>query len=68
MAGDKKLDKVRFTGDLQQYEYLYNKFSREFKDKYKRMNCWVALGEKHKIGPQEAEVSKKKYKDGLRTF
>ena len=63
MAGDKKLDKVRFMEDLQQYECLYNKFSREFKDKYKKMNCWAALGEKHKIGPHGRF---QKYKDALR--
>ena len=68
MAGDKKLDKVRFMEDLQQYECLYNKFSREFKDKYKKMNCWAALGEKHKIGPQEAEVVFKNIRTAYRRF
>ena len=56
MAGDMNLDKVRFMEDLQQYDCLYNKFSRDFKDKYKKMNCWAALGEKHNIGPEEAEL------------
>ena len=51
---DMKLDKEWFMEDLQQYDCLYNIFSRDFKDKYKKMNCWAALGEKHNIGPQEA--------------
>ena len=76
MAEDKKLDKVRFMEDLQQYKCLYDKFSREFKDKYKKMNCRAALGEKHKIGHTTQTLGEKhtthgygrfqKYKDGLR--
>ena len=47
---------MRFMGDLQHYDCLYNKFSLDFKDKYKKMNCWAALVEKHNIGLHEAEM------------
>ena len=33
-----------FILEIQRYECLYNKFSRDFKDKYKKMNCWTKVG------------------------
>ncbi len=66
--GYQKIDKVKFMEDLQQYECLYNKFSRDFKDKYKKMNCWKALGEKHSIGPQEAELTFKNVRTAYGRF
>ena len=50
------LDKAKFMEELQKYDCLYNKFSRDFKDKYKKMNCWKMLGEKFNVEPQEAEA------------
>ena len=50
------LDKAKFMDELQKYDCLYNKFSRDFKDKYKKMNCWKSLGEKFNVEPQEAEA------------
>ena len=33
-----------FMSEIQHYECLYNKFSRDFKDKYKKINCWTKVG------------------------
>ena len=49
-------DKAKFMEELQKYDCLYNKFSRDFKDKYKKMNCWKSIGEKINVEPQEAEA------------
>ena len=30
---------AQFIEEVQEFDYLYNKYSKEFKDKYKKMNC-----------------------------
>ena len=46
--------------EIQKYECIYNKFSREYKDKFKRLNCWTKIGENVHLNAAEA---KKKYKN-----
>ena len=46
------ISKVVFMEYMQQYD----KFSGDFKDKYKKSNYLTALGGKHTIGPKEAEL------------
>ena len=48
-----------FMEELQRYECLYNKFSKDYKAKQVRDNCWKALGERFKLTAEEAE---RKYK------
>ena len=48
-----------FMEELQRYECLYIKFSKDYKAKQVRDNCWKALGEKFKLTVEEAE---RKYK------
>ena len=45
--------------ELKRYECLYNKFSKEYKIKQVRGNCWLALGKKFDMTAEEAV---KKYK------
>ena len=68
MAGDSTLYKVRLLEDLQLYSCLYNKCSRDFKDKSTKMTCWTALVEKHNAAPQEAELRFKNIQTAYRQF
>ena len=52
-----------FLEEVQKYPCLYNKFCKEYKDKYIKINCWRKIGEKFSLTPEEAE---KKFKN-LRT-
>ena len=38
--------------EVQKYDPLYNKFSKEYRDKYKKINCWKAIGEKFDLSPE----------------
>ena len=46
--------------EVQKYECLYNKFSKDYKNKFTRLNCWRKIGEKFDVDAAEAE---KKYKN-----
>ena len=48
-----------FIEELQRYEFLNNKFSKGYKNKHVRDNCWLAMGKKFNTTAEEAE---KKYK------
>ena len=41
--------------EVQIYDCLYNKYSREFRDKYKKMNSWTKNGTKFGITAKEGE-------------
>ena len=49
-----------FMGEVQKYDCLYNRNSRDYKDKYKKLNVWNKVGEKFDMTPPEAE---KKFKN-----
>ena len=49
-----------FMEEVQMYECLYNKFNKQYKNKFIRLNCWRKIAEKFGIEPAEAE---KKYKN-----
>ena len=34
------------------HDCLYNKFSKEYRDKYKKIDCWKAIGEKFDLSPE----------------
>ena len=52
---EKVLDLALFMEDVQKYDCLHNKFSKKHRDKYKKMNCWKAIGEKFDLSPEQAE-------------
>ena len=36
-------DNENFMEEIRKYECLYNRFSKEYKDKYKKINAWIAV-------------------------
>ena len=46
--------------EIQKFDCLYNKYSKDFKDKTKKTNSWAKVAEKFKITPTEAE---KRFRD-----
>ena len=38
--------------EVQKYDRLYNKFSKEYREKYKKINGWKAIGEKFDLSPE----------------
>ena len=60
MAADNEFSLELFTAEVQIYDCLYNKFSKEYRDKYKGINCWKKIGGKFGLSPEEAE---KQYKN-----
>ena len=51
---------VLFLEETQKYDCLYNKFSKDYKNKFKKMNCWTKIAEKLDMSPCEVE---KKFKN-----
>ena len=47
-----------FMEEIQKYDCIYNKYSRDYKNKFIRMNCFQKIGKKFGISAEEA---KKKY-------
>ena len=41
-----------FMEEVQKYDCLYIKFSKEYRDKYKKINCWKTIGEKFDLFPE----------------
>ena len=60
-----ELNTVRFIEKVQKYDYLYNKFSDDYKNKFVRLNCWKKIGDKFGVDAAEAE---KKYKNIRTSF
>ena len=48
MAATSELNSSLFMEEVQKYECLYNKFSKEYKNKFTRLNCWWKIGAKLK--------------------
>ena len=48
-------ENLAFIEEIQQYDCLYNKYIRDFKNKFKRHNCWVEIAAKFDITPEAAE-------------
>ena len=53
-------DVADFMEEVQKYDCLYNKFSKNYKNKYTKMNCWRKIADKFDMSPEEAE---KKFKN-----
>ena len=41
--------------EIRKYDCLFNRFSKEFKDKLKKINAWFEAGEVFSISPAAAE-------------
>ena len=48
-----------FMEEIQKYDCIYNKYSRDYKNKFIRINCFQKIGEKFRISAEEVE---KKYR------
>ena len=59
VEGSVECSVASFMEELQRYKSLYSKFSKDYKNKQVRDNCWLALGKKFNMTAEEAE---KKYK------
>ena len=51
--------------ELQRYECLCNKFSKDYKTKEVRDNFWTALGEKFKITAEEADKNTRAFAQAM---
>ena len=45
-----------FMEEVARYEYVYNRNSKDFKDKNKKANRWEKIGEKFNLSAAEVEV------------
>ena len=44
-----------FMEEVQKYHCLYDKFSKEFKDKFKKVNSWKKIGQKFEMSAEEVK-------------
>nr|XP_047129425.1 uncharacterized protein LOC105848747 [Hydra vulgaris] len=54
-----KLSKAGFMNEVQKFPVLYDKFNKDFKDKWKKKNAWEEVGRLSNLSPNQAE---EKYK------
>ena len=56
MAANTNIEKAivmaLFMEEVQKYDCLYIKFSKEYRDKYKKSNSWKTMGEKFDLFPE----------------
>ena len=45
-----------FMEGVQKYVCLYDKYSRDFKDRNMKVNCWEKVASKFDLTPQQAET------------
>ena len=55
MASVGEVNVVFFMEVVQKYDCLYNKYSKSYKDKYIKINCWTKIGEKFDMSAADAE-------------
>ena len=46
---------AKLMSEAQVYYCLYNKYSKDFKDKYKKINCWQKVGNAVGLTPESDE-------------
>ena len=44
-----------FLDVVHNFDCVYNRFSKDFKNEFKKYNCWITIGEKFGLSPEEAE-------------
>ena len=55
MTSGGEVNVVFFMEEMQKYDCLYNKYSKSYKDKYIKINCWTKIGEKFDMSAADAE-------------
>ena len=55
-----EIDTEQFMEEIRKYDCLFNRFSKEFKDKFKEINAWSKVSEVFSISPAAAE---KRFRD-----
>ena len=45
-----------FMEEIHKYECLYNRYCKEYKDKFKKLNAWKAVSDKFGLEPSTAEA------------
>ena len=50
-----EIDTEQFMEEIRKYDCLFNRFSKEFKDKLKKINAWSKVGEVVSISPAATE-------------
>ena len=50
--------------EVQKYDCIYNKYSKSYKDKYIKMNCWARIAEKFDMSAADAEKNIKHIRTG----
>ena len=55
MASCGEVNVVFFMEEMQKYDCLYNKYSKSYKDKYIKINCWKKIDEKFDMSAADAE-------------
>ena len=48
-----------FMEEIHKYECLYNRYCKEYKDKFKNLNAWKAVSNKFGLEPSTAEAKLK---------
>ena len=49
---EKAIHLALFMEEVQKYDPLCNKFSKEYREKNKKINGWKAIGEKFDLSPE----------------
>ena len=64
MASGGEVNVVFFMEEVQKYDCFYNKYSKSYKDKYIKINCWTKIGEKFDMIAADAERKIKNVRTG----
>ena len=64
MASGGEVNIVFFMEEVQKYDCFYNKYSKSYKDKYIKINCWTKIGEKFDMIAADAEKKIKNVRTG----
>ena len=62
-----ELNTCLFMEEVQKHESLYNTFSKDYKNKYVKVNYWKKIGENFAISPEQAENKNTKTSERRKT-
>ena len=57
-----------FMEEIHKYECLYNRYCKEYKDKFKQLNSWKAVSNKFGLEPSTAEAKFKNVRTAYGLF
>ena len=64
MASSGEVNVVFFMEEVEQYDCIFNKFSKSYKDKFIKMNCWTKIGEKFDMSAADSDKKTKNVRTG----